>query len=275
MWYCDVLKWIFVIFFVSLPIVWVFSKTIRFYVRATLYYSCVFATGQLLVFFIWRNFGDPLNYKYVKWIFLSLTRWTNVKYIIRGEKHLKSGESFVAVCNHQSSLDLMSMMQCWPERCVAMMKSSMQYLGLMGVTAKGAGSVFIERYNKESAIATVNKAVEQIKAKRAKIWVFPEGTRNQDGGMLPFKKGPFHLAIQAKIPIVPVVFSSYKCFYDKSEHKFLDEGLVIIEALPPIETSDFTVDGIQKLSADTREKMLAVFERNSREAAALFARHEF
>jgi lysophosphatidate acyltransferase len=50
--------------------------------------------------------------------------------------------------------------------------------------------------------------------------MFPEGTRNHEGGLLPFKKGAFHLALQAGVPVVPVVVSSYSSYYDKSTYKF-------------------------------------------------------
>ncbi|GCB83188.1 hypothetical protein scyTo_0023912, partial [Scyliorhinus torazame] len=53
-----------------------------------------------------------------------------------------------------------------------------------------------------------------------RLWVFPEGTRNHDGNMLPFKRGAFHLAVQAQVPIIPVVFSSYNDFYNRAEKRF-------------------------------------------------------
>lgn len=52
------------------------------------------------------------------------------------------------------------------------------------------------------------------------IWIFPEGTRNADGKLRQFKKGAFNLAVQAQIPIVPLVISSYNGFYNKKQKLF-------------------------------------------------------
>lgn len=52
-----------------------------------------------------------------------------------------------------------------------------------------------------------------------KMWVFPEGTRNNTGNILPFKKGAFHVAIAAQVPILPVIFSSYY-FLDNKKKEF-------------------------------------------------------
>lgn len=55
-----------------------------------------------------------------------------------------------------------------------------------------------------------------------KLWIFPEGTRNNAGSMLPFKKGAFHVAVSGQIPILPVVFSSY--YFLDHKKKTFDEG---------------------------------------------------
>lgn len=59
-----------------------------------------------------------------------------------------------------------------------------------------------------------------------KLWVFPEGTRRNTGDIHPFKKGAFHMAIQAQIPILPVVFSSY--YFLDSSKKYFDQGTFLI-----------------------------------------------
>jgi len=181
----------------------------------------------------------------------------------------------VVICNHQSSLDLIGMMQMWPERCVPMIKGELKYAGLFGLCGYLSGSVFIDRYDRHSAREAMAKSVDFIKKKNAKIWMFPEGTRNRDGTMLPFKKGAFHLAVQAGIPIVPVVFSNYAPFYSKKQKKFLPEGFVIAEALPPVSVEGKTADDVNEIADTIREDMMAVFDRISAEAIDRYEKHEF
>ncbi|KAK5972975.1 hypothetical protein GCK32_021673, partial [Trichostrongylus colubriformis] len=68
------------------------------------------------------------------------------------------------------------------------------------------------------------------------IWIFPEGTRNREYGMLPFKKGAFNIAVRGGFPIVPIVLSNYKPFYSKTDRYFMSDGEVIAQVLSSIST---------------------------------------
>jgi lysophosphatidate acyltransferase len=92
------------------------------------------------------------------------------------------------------------------------------------------------------------------------------GTRRNTGEIHDFKKGAFHLAIQTKTPIMPIVYSSYQTFLNDAE-KILMPGEVIIEALPEISTHDYTIDKIDELIEKTRKAMIEVYKRNSLEIA--------
>lgn len=72
-------------------------------------------------------------------------------------------------------------------------------------------TVFIDRGNRETARAAFDSAAKQMQTEKQSVYIFPEGTRSYStkAELLPFKKGAFHLAVQAQVPIVPVVVANY------------------------------------------------------------------
>lgn len=72
-------------------------------------------------------------------------------------------------------------------------------------------TVFIDRANRATARAAFDGAAQTMRSERQSVFIFPEGTRSyaEKPELLPFKKGAFHLAIQAQVPIVPVVVANY------------------------------------------------------------------
>lgn len=80
-----------------------------------------------------------------------------------------------------------------------------------------AGAVFVDRGNNARAVRSLTAAGEVMKERHSSLWLFPEGTRSlrPDAYMRPFKKGAFHTAIQAQVPIVPVICENYWRVYRK------------------------------------------------------------
>lgn len=72
-------------------------------------------------------------------------------------------------------------------------------------------TVFIDRNNRQNARAAFEDAARVMKEEKQSVYIFPEGTRSYTSqpDMLPFKKGAFHLAVQAQVPIVPIVVANY------------------------------------------------------------------
>lgn len=142
-------------------------------------------------------------------------------------------------------------------------KHEILYVGLtFGIAAWLAGVTFIKRRSKNSALS-MNKAIEDLKKKRVKLWIFPEGTRRNTGEIHEFKKGGFHAAIHAKVPIVPVVFSSYKNILD-IENKVLKSGQLTISILPEIPTENLTSDDVNGLIDKTRNLMIEEYRKISK-----------
>jgi len=190
---------------------------------------------------------------------LRLVNWPiSLRIRVEGEEHLRRPGGAVILLNHQSSVDLMVVMELWPAcgtlRPVA--KASLKYIGgWFGLAAWLAGCVFINRGTTGSH-QDMDRVGEEAKELGEKLLVFPEGTRNSAGdlNMLPFKKGAFHVAVKGELPILPVVISQYD-FLDHANMRFLP-GEVRVRVLPPIETRGLGKDSLEELVQSTREAMV-------------------
>jgi len=176
-----------------------------------------------------------------------------------------SGAGCVVVINHQSCLDILGVVELWKQlqRLRIVAKSSIQWMGPAAIMANYADFVLIDRKKTKEAKNQLVEAVMDSKNGRGPVLVFPEGTRNHSStsrDMLPFKKGAFVAAVQAGVPIVPVVFSHYSNL--NHETRTFKPAVNKITVLEPIQSSGKSVD---ELTEETRSKMLDVF----REKAAL------
>lgn len=109
-----------------------------------------------------------------------------------------------------------------------MAKTSLQYTPL-GPFMHLAGNIFIDRGNNSRAVRSVEAAGQKMKKAGLSLWIYPEGTRHMSEApdMLPFKKGGFHLAINAGIPIIPIVVENYWRIYRKD---VFDSGVIKIKS---------------------------------------------
>lgn len=96
-------------------------------------------------------------------------------------------------------------------------KKELFWTPLLGQFMWLAGSIFIDRSDNKRAVQSLREAGNQLKRNSTSLWMFPEGTRasQEVPGLLPFKKGAFHLAVEAQIPIVAVVCENYWRIYHK------------------------------------------------------------
>ena len=98
-----------------------------------------------------------------------------------------------------------------------MAKKELQWTPLLGQFMSLAGVVWIDRGNSANAVRSLMAAGETMKAQRMALWLFPEGTRSmrEHHDMLPLKKGAFHIAVEAGVPIIPVICENYWRLYRK------------------------------------------------------------
>lgn len=130
--------------------------------------------------------------------------------IVEGEEYLSTRPA-VFIGNHQTELDVLMLGTVFPPYCSVTAKKSLKNIPFLGWFMTLSGTVFIDRANRETAVKAIDGAVAQMQNHRQSVYIFPEGTRSYSTKpeLLPFKKGAFHLAVKAGVPIVPIVVENY------------------------------------------------------------------
>ena len=164
----------------------------------------------------------------------------------------------VFIMNHQSALDLFSNAEIYPPTCIVILKRALTKVPFFGWIAALGDNIFLERENRERSVERMAAAKDKITQQGLSVWIFPEGTRRNTGTIHKFKRGAFHLAIQAQVPIVPVVASSY---YHHVDIGRLQAGQIIIEVLEPVPTGGLGPDNIDDLIARCHSSMTSAFRR--------------
>lgn len=166
----------------------------------------------------------------------------NITVKIENLENLKNNIPCVIIANHQSMADaiiLSSVVSNIP-KIVYVAKKSLLWMPIFGLYSLVSGNVFIDRSNRESCIKKLHELEEKMKRENISLIIFPEGTRNQGSGLLPFKKGAFHVAINTNFPIIPVVVENYlKKIYNTPKW---NKQVIKIRILEPIKTEGKNVN---------------------------------
>ena len=156
---------------------------------------------------------------------------------VRGLENLKKGQPYIFVSNHQSTIDIPTLFMAipWDTRFVA--KKQLKYVPMLGWYMWAAKFVFVDRSNHREAVRSLNEAGEQIRG-GISIIVFPEGTRSDDRKVHPFKKGPFALAMKARVPVVPVAIEGSGLLMPKNSWQ-ITPGPITVSIGQPIAPEHF------------------------------------
>lgn len=229
-----------------------------FYLRAALallwvVLCCSIWTPTALLFW-----GNANVFRVFVGVFSTGVHWIlglRVRY--EGLENVDLTRSYVYVGNHQSGMDVVNFGRLAFPRTVTVGKREILWVPFFGWAYAASGNILINRSKSADAIARLDRAIQIIQKKRMSIALFPEGTRNRtDQPLLPFKRGAFHLAIGARLPIVPIVSSPVRDTFALTR---LGGVQVILRVLPPIPTQGLESKDATRLAEQTRELMLKHF----------------
>jgi 1-acyl-sn-glycerol-3-phosphate acyltransferase len=167
---------------------------------------------------------------------------------IQGAEHLRTCPA-VFTFNHTSLVDFFVNAVFAPRGILVFGKRELARVPFLGWMWFFGAHPMIERKNRDQWEVVLDDVTRLLAQGDHSAIIAPEGTRSRDGQLLPFKKGPFVVALRSGAPVVPVVLKGMMAVFDG---KRFAPGRVVAKVLPPIETSDWTLEDLAARIEDVR-----------------------
>lgn len=154
-----------------------------------------------------------------------------------GRERLEEGRAYLFMSNHVSNLDPPIITPLLGRRIAIIAKESLFNIPFFGRAMHAGSFVAIDRSDWKAALESVREAATVLRSGLGML-VFPEGTRSRSGRLLPFKKGPFMLAMEAGVPVVPITIAGSHEAWPKGK-MCMRKGEVVVTFHPPIDPHQF------------------------------------
>jgi len=214
----------------------------------------ILIVGPPLILYAWITKNpDPVYWAGVKGV-MFFVRAVGVRVRVLGLERIPVGVCLF-VANHTSSADAPAVVGAIPRRVALILKESLFKFPIVGQAFSSAHFVPVNRSAHDSAVASVEKATEILRAGQSFL-IYPEGTRSPDGRLQRFKKGAVVMAINAGVPIVPMVCSGAHRIMEKRS-LVIHPGEIVVEFLDPIESSGYSLEQRDELNEKIRAAMAA------------------
>jgi 1-acyl-sn-glycerol-3-phosphate acyltransferase len=165
---------------------------------------------------------------------------------IEGREKVVKGTTYVMISNHQSLLDIL-MINCLRFRFKWISKIENIKLPFLGWYLRMAGYITIDRGNEESKVEMLEKSTDYLK-RGISIMLFPEGTRSTDSQIGFFRRGAFQLALQANVPILPILIDGTGGILPKHGLLFNSGHHIIVRVLDPVLPESFGTENVDELA---------------------------
>jgi 1-acyl-sn-glycerol-3-phosphate acyltransferase len=218
------------------------------------------AGPPLLLFTLITRNPNPLYWAGLKGV-MFFVRAVGVRVHVEGVDRIPEGVCLFAA-NHTSAADAPAVVGAIPRRIAVLLKESLFKWPIVGQVFRSAHFIPVNRGVRESAIASVEKATEAMKAGQSFL-IYPEGTRSPDGRLQEFKKGAVVMAIKAGVPIVPVACSGAQRVMEKRS-LVIHPGEILVEFLPAIEASKYSLEERDVLNQAVHDAMAAALPPDQR-----------
>lgn len=241
---------------------------VREFVRTGLVYGAFFSAALQIIptWLLNQSRRDAVNLAVTTWgEFGSALAGIDIR--INGEHHLWEQRPAVFLFNHQSAIDVLIIAKLLRRDFTAIAKQEIARNPLVGPVFRVADTVFVDRRNQEKAIEALKPVVNTLRDGLS-VAIAPEGTRSTGDRLGVFKKGPFHIAMQAGVPMVPIVIHNASDVLPKGGF-FIRPSVVHVDVLAPVSTDDWSAETIDEHVAAVRGQYLRLLEQAGEEKVKL------
>ena len=204
---------------------------------------------------IGRDDGQRLRQIERTWADVLARAWS-MQVDAHGAEHVDPSGTYIFMANHQSHMDIVALIVALPIVPGFLAKKELRRIPILGAAMEAGGHVFIDRRQRAQAIEAIDEAARVVRG-GASIVVFPEGTRHEREAVFPFKKGGFHLALSAGVPIVPIGIRGTRALLPRHS-KMIRAGRASVHIGPPIMPEELTNLGLDGAMARVRTDIAAL-----------------
>lgn len=209
--------------------------------------ACIFALlGTYIAGHRWAGYWVPMIWSRC----VCALAFVRVKVI--GREFLNPSQSYVFVANHQGAFDIWAIYGFLGHKFKWLMKKSLEKVPMVGYTCKTVGHIFVD----DSSVAGIKQTIadaEKMLKQGMSVVIFPEGSRTHDGQMIPFKRGAFMLAVEFKLPVVPITINGAYKVMPRNTYN-ITPGIITLTIHKPI-VPDEKGFNTKKLMAECRSEI--------------------
>jgi 1-acyl-sn-glycerol-3-phosphate acyltransferase len=188
----------------------------------------------------------------------SVLWFAGVKVTVEWRGKIEPGRPYVFMANHLSAVDIWALYVALPVRVRMIAKKQLASIPIFGWAMWCGRFIFVDRANAVAARRSIEEAGRRIRSGDC-VLLFPEGTRSRDGRLGPFKKGGFHLAITASVPIVPLALRGTRAAMPAGS-PLLRSGRVHVIVGEPVTTEGLTDADRNRLVEEVHAKVAAMLD---------------
>ena len=187
---------------------------------------------------------------------------SGTKVDVIGRENIPDDQPVLYVGNHRSYFDIVIGYRLIKGECGFIAKKEMEKIPFLRRWMKNIHCLFLDRKNIKEGLKTILAGIDKVKH-GISIWIFPEGTRNRDAGMMEFKEGSMKIAEKTGCPIIPVAITGTAEIFEK-HIPWIKKSHVTVTFGKPIDIKTLEKDQKKFLGAYTRDVILSMLPEEYR-----------